>query len=126
MIGYVCLGSNDLERSGQFYDELLASIGARRLKVSEYFIAWGREPGQPMLMAIKPDDGKAATVGNGVMLALGVKEQSEVDRLHATAMKFGMTDEGQPGFRGESFYGAYFRDPDGNKLCVFCEDWLLV
>ena len=124
MIGYVNLGTNDLERSAGFYDELLAIIGAVRLKESSEFVAWGAQPGSPMLMMIKPADGKAATVGNGVMAAIAVQTNDQVDAMHAKAMAQGMADEGAPGFRGENFYGCYFRDPDGNKLCAFREDWL--
>ena len=124
MIGYVTLGTNDLDRAGVFYDELLAPLGAKRLKTSDAFTAWGKVRGAPMLMLIRPADGNAATVGNGVMAAIAVATQAEVETLFSTAMKLGMPDEGAPGFRGENFYGAYFRDPDGNKLCVFREDWL--
>ncbi len=124
MIGYVTPGTNDIVRAGMFYDELLAEIGASRLKDSESFTAWAVTPGAPAFSIIKPFNEQPATVGNGVMVALGVETQEQVNSLHRKAMDLGMKDEGAPGNRGENFYGCYFRDPDGNKLCAFCIDWL--
>lgn len=124
MIGYVTLGTNDIARAGKFYDELLAEIGASRIKDSESFIAWAVTPGEPALFVINPFNEQAATVGNGVMVALGMETQEQVNSLHRKAMDLGMKDEGAPGNRGENFYGCYFRDPDGNKLCAFCIAWL--
>ncbi len=68
----------------------------------------------------KPHDGNAATVGNGMMVALAVDSQEKVNALHAKALELGGTDEGAPGPRGDSgFYAGYFRDLDGNKLNAF-------
>jgi predicted lactoylglutathione lyase len=121
MIGYVTLGTNDLERAAVFYDELLTVIGADRFMEEETFIAWAVAPGAPALSVTKPYDGNTATVGNGVMVALAVETTDHVDVLHAKALELGGTDEGAPGPRGDSgFYAAYFRDLDGNKLNVFC------
>ena len=121
MIGYVTLGTNDLERSAAFYDELLQLIGAGRFMEAETFIAWAVAPDQPSLSVTRPFDGNAATVGNGVMVSLAVQEPEQVDALHAKAMDLGGIDEGAPGPRGDSgFYAAYFRDLDGNKLSAFC------
>ena len=121
MIGYVTLGTNDLERGAKFYDELLAEIGAKRFMEEERFIAWSVAPGQPGLAITKPFDGKGATVGNGVMVALAVETPKQVDALYAKAIELGATDEGPSGPRGEEgFYAGYFRDLDGNKLNFFC------
>jgi catechol 2,3-dioxygenase-like lactoylglutathione lyase family enzyme len=121
MIGYVTLGTNDLHRAAGFYDELLKLMGAGRFMEQETFIAWAVAPDKPALSVTKPYDGNAATVGNGVMVALAVAKPEQVDALHAKAMELGGTDEGPPGPRGDSgFYAAYFRDLDGNKLNVFC------
>lgn len=120
MIGYVTLGTRDLTRAAAFYDALLAEIGAKRAMETERFIMWATNPAGPGLSLTKPHDGEPATVGNGVMVALAVKAPAEVDRLYAKAIELGATDEGKPGPRGGSFYGAYFRDPDGNKLNFFC------
>ncbi len=120
MIGYVTLGTNDLARAAKFYDELLGAIGAKRFMESDRFIAWSVNPTSPGIGLTKPFDGKPATVGNGVMVALVVDSKEKVDTLYNKAMSLGATDEGPAGPRGEGFYAGYFRDPDGNKLNVFC------
>ncbi len=120
MIGYVTLGSNDIAKSAVFYDQLLGVIGASRFMESEKFVAWSVSPKSPALSITRPYDGNAATVGNGVMVALVVDSTDKVDALHAKALELGGTDEGAPGPRGEGFYAAYFRDLDGNKLNAFC------
>ena len=120
MIGYVTLGTNDLDRAARFYDALLGEIGAGRFMQDDRFVAWAVAPDKPSLGVIKPWDGKPATVGNGVMVALIVDSPAKVDALYRKAMELGATDEGKPGPRGDGFYAAYFRDPDGNKLNFFC------
>ena len=122
MIGYVTLGTNDLERAAQFYDQLLKEIGASRFMETESFIAWTVAPDKPALSVTKPFDGKPATVGNGMMVALAMRSPEQVDGFHRKAMELGATDEGAPGPRGEGFYAGYFRDLDGNKLNAFCMD----
>ena len=120
MIGYVTLGTNDIDRAAKFYDELLAEIGAKRFMESDRFIAWSTSPGAPAVSVIKPADGKPASVGNGVMVALAMDSRAKVDALYEKAMALGALDEGAPGPRGDGgFYAGYFRDPDGNKLNAF-------
>ena len=121
MIGYVTLGTNNIDRAAEFYDALLQEIGAGRFMETDKFIAWAVAPDTPALSVTKPFDGKAASVGNGVMVALAVDSQDKVDALHQKAMELGGMDEGAPGPRGDGgFYAAYFRDLDGNKLNAFC------
>jgi len=121
MIGYVTLGSNDIPRAAAFYDELLKLLGAGRFMESETMIAWAVSPDQPALGVIKPFDGKPASVGNGVMIALVVDSNDKVDQVHRKAIALGAKDEGAPGPRGlDGFYAAYFRDLDGHKLNCFC------
>jgi predicted lactoylglutathione lyase len=120
MIGYVTIGTNDLARAAAYYDALLAEIGAKRMMENEQFVAWSIEPDRPGLAVTKPYDKKAATVGNGVMVALVVDTPAKVNTLHRKALQLGGTDEGAPGPRGEGFYAGYFRDLDGNKLNFFC------
>lgn len=120
MIGYVTIGTNDLARAGAFYDGLLRVLGAARAMETDRMIAWAAKPDQPMLVAITPFDGKPATVGNGVMVALQAASREQVDELHRTALALGGSDEGAPGPRfGGVIYAAYFRDRDGNKLDAF-------
>ena len=120
MIGYVTLGTNDLVRAAIFYDAVAAEMGVGRMMESETFIAWGAPGGAAGIGLIKPFDGNAASVGNGVMVALEAKDKDQVHRLYDIALSNGGSCEGPPGPRGEGgFYAAYFRDPDGNKLNAF-------
>ena len=119
MIGYVTIGTNDLARATKFYDALLAVQGAARGWQNEKMIQWTTGPAAPSLIVIKPADGKAATVGNGVMVALAAADKEQVGKLHAKALELGGKDEGPVGPRGDGFYAGYFRDLDGNKLCAF-------
>jgi predicted lactoylglutathione lyase len=119
MIGYVTLGTNDLERAARFYDALLGELGATRLWQIEQMIIWAVKPNAPALAVTLPFDRQPATVGNGVMVALVVDSPAKVDALHRKALELGGKDEGAPGPRGQSFYGGYFRDLDGNKLNFF-------
>jgi len=121
MIGYVTLGTNDLPRAKAFYDALLGEIGIRQLmEFGDRGYAWGVAMDKPALGIMKPYDGKAATAGNGTMVAIAVNSREKVDRVHAKALALGGKDEGAVGPRGEGFYAGYFRDLDGNKLNVFC------
>lgn len=119
MIGYVTLGSNNIPRAAAFYDALLAEVGGRRFMEADTFVAWMTEAGGCGLGITKPFDGKAATVGNGTMVAIEVTSREQVDALHAKAMSLGASDEGAPGERMPGFYAGYFRDLDGNKLNVY-------
>ena len=120
MIGYVTLGTNDLARAAAFYDALLAELGAKRIMEYERGIAWGVSMDKPGLGILTPFDGKPATVGNGVMVALAAASREQVERVHRKALELGARDEGPVGPRSDGFYAGYFRDPDGNKLNVFC------
>ncbi len=120
MIGYVTLGTNRLDEAVRFYEELLATVGASRVMEGETFVAFGTGPTSPALSVIKPYDGKPATIGNGVMVALAMDSTDKVDAFHAKALALGGTDEGAPGYRFDNFYAGYFRDLDGNKLNAFC------
>ena len=119
MIGYVTLGTQNLDRAAAFYDALLATIGASRYIDSERFIAWAVSPKRPSLSIALPYDGKPATAGNGTMVALLMDSREKVDALHRKALELGGSDEGAPGPRMEGFYAGYFRDLDGNKLNAF-------
>jgi predicted lactoylglutathione lyase len=121
MIGYVTLGTNDLTRARAFYDTLLSEIGIKRImEFGERGTAWGVAMDKPALGVMTPFDGRAATAGNGTMVAIAVDSKDKVDRLHAKALALGGKDEGAAGPRGDGFYAGYFRDLDGNKLNVFC------
>lgn len=124
MIGYVTLGSNDLASARAYYDALFGSIGAARLmEFGENFTMYGTAWGKPAVAITKPYNGEAASAGNGNMTAIVMDSRDKVDAFYNKAMELGGSDEGPPGVRGEegpqAFYGAYFRDPEGNKFCAF-------
>jgi len=120
MKGYITVGTNNLARSTAFYEALFEELGfTRRREVADRAVYFGTED-DVQLVVITPADGQPATAGNGTMVALNVDTQEQVQRLHARAMDLGAIDEGAPGPRGsDTFYGAYFRDPDGNKIAFY-------
>ncbi len=119
MIGYVTIGATNFDRSLEFYEALLGSIGAKRLMELEGFVLLGKSVDEPCIAVVNPHDGNPQSVGNGMMIALRFDSKEAVDTLYAKALDLGGTDEGPPGDRGGAFYAAYFRDLDGNKLNAF-------
>ncbi len=126
MLSHVHVGITDFARAFAFYDDVLAELGLtlRFHQPDHGWAAWMR-PGldRPLLVIGRPFDGGAAAPGNGNMVALLAPDRGSVDRCHARARAGGGRDEGAPGLRPwyhPDYYGAYFRDPDGNKLCVCC------
>ena len=120
MVGYTTFGTNDLQKAIAFYDELLGEFGAKQVMNLERLVLYGKELGNGMFAICEPYDKEPATVGNGAMVAFNMESRENVQKMHAKALSLGATDEGQPGERGPGFYGAYFRDLDGNKFCAFC------
>ncbi len=123
MIGNTMVGSNRLSDAKAFYDALLPVIGAQPM-MDHY--SGGRFYGagldKPMFAVVGPFNGEPAKPGNGTMVSFQAQSREQVDQFHAKALELGGTDEGAPGLRGpdpDGFYGAYVRDLDGNKLCVF-------
>lgn len=127
MIGYATLGTNNIGRARDFYDALLGTLGAKRLmefgEEAGGFTMWGIAWDKPSIAVTRPYNGEAAVAGNGNMIAIPLETRAQVDALHAKALELGGSCDGPPGVRGEegpqAFYGAYFRDPEGNKLCGF-------
>ncbi len=127
MIAYVTVGADDIDRAKRFYSAFLPAL--------DYGLNEGPEglsyalpvvPGQSLILPdfyVKPTfDGRAASAGNGAMIAFEARNQSQVRDLHAAALAAGGFDEGQPGFRasyGAGFYVSYLRDPQGNKIALF-------
>jgi catechol 2,3-dioxygenase-like lactoylglutathione lyase family enzyme len=126
MFSYVSLGSTDLDRAIAFYDAVLAPLGHQR--IADYdpdrrSAAWGLDDPGPHLWVTLPFDGKPASVGNGTMVSFLADSRAAVDAFHAAALAHEGRDEGKPGPRpeyGPTFYAAYVRDPDGNKLNAVC------
>lgn len=119
MIGYCTIGVNDMDRAKAFYDALLGELGASRIFGMDRIQFYGTSPSQAMLAICIPYDEQPRAPGNGTMIAIPAGSEENVDKLHAKALELGGTDEGAPGSRLPTFYGAYVRDLDGNKLCFF-------
>ena len=126
MIGYVTLGTDDLDRARAYFDELLGTIGAKRILQLDHsptgFTMYGTTMSRPALVVTRPYDGEPANCGNGTMVALVMDSKENVHSFHAKALELGGTNEGDPGYRGDpkfGYYFAYFRDPDGHKFAVF-------
>lgn len=120
MIGYVTVGVSDMERAKQFYSELLAGQGASVLMDMGRIAFIGESVSKPMLAVCEPHDGGAPLPGNGTMIAIPAADKEQVDQLYHKAIGLGGRCEGQPGQRiPDRFYGAYVRDPDGNKIAFF-------
>jgi len=128
MISHVFIGVDDFERAFRFYSPIMRTLGfALKFLEPDYPWAGWMEPGvaRPLFLVGRPWDGNAAQPGNGQMVALLAPSRDTVDAAYAAALAHGSTDEGAPGLRPHyhaNYYGAYFRDPEGNKLCVCCHD----
>ena len=119
MIGYATIGTNDLERATKFYDAVLTPLGGRRTFANGDRMQFYGAPGAGALAVCEPYDKQAAAPGNGAMVALACPSPEVVDEVYAAALAAGGRCEGEPGKRMPTFYGAYFRVLDGNKVCVF-------
>jgi len=119
MIGYETVGTTDMEKAKSFWSELLASKGATVFSDSGRIACIGTGVDEPFLSVCIPYDESTPAPGNGTMLAFTCESREEVDALYAKAIKLGGTDEGPAGERSPTFYGGYFRDPDGNKACFY-------
>lgn len=122
MFSHVTLGTNDLDRARRFYAPVLATLGIGVPFELPGMLVYGEMTG-PKLFILAPFDGQPASVGNGAHIALLAKRRAEVDSFHAAALANGGSDEGAPGLRPHyhaNYYGAYVRDPDGNKLQAVC------
>ena len=126
MLSHVHIGVTDFERAFAFHAALMRELGhALRFRDDRRPWAGWQQPGspRPLYLIGIPFDGMPATPGNGQMVALLAADRGTVDRAHAAALAHGGRCEGPPGLRPHyhaDYYGAYFRDPDGNKLCVAC------
>jgi catechol 2,3-dioxygenase-like lactoylglutathione lyase family enzyme len=123
MFSHVTVGSNDMARAKAFYDGVAKPLGLARLADYPDGVGYGRSGGRPQLWIVRPLDKNAATVGNGITIGLEAATRPDVDAAYAAAMTGGGKDEGKPGLRTHyhpNYYGAYVRDPDGNKVCIVC------
>ncbi len=120
MIGYTTVGVRNIEKAKVFYAELLAELGAK-VQVDVGRLAMiGASMGEPMIAVCEPFNEEDPHPGNGNMVAMNPGSKEMVDKLYKKAIELGATCDGEPGQRIEDmFYGAYFRDVDGNKMCFF-------
>jgi catechol 2,3-dioxygenase-like lactoylglutathione lyase family enzyme len=118
MLGYATIGVNDMARAEAFYGNLLGIVGAKQMMGMDRIKFYGNGQGAMLALCV-PYNEQAQHCGNGNMIAIDGGDRATVDKLYAKAMELGATDEGEPGERMPVFYGAYVRDPDGNKLCFY-------
>ncbi|KLE34579.1 VOC family protein [Aurantiacibacter luteus] len=120
MFTHVVVGTNDPEASARFYDATFGALGIAGGRSGSSAYYGGYDGG--FFSVGPPRDGEAATHANGGTIGLSAKTQSEVDAWHAAGIANGGSDEGAPGRRDmgpNKLYGAYLRDPCGNKICAF-------
>lgn len=120
MIGYVTIGTSDIERAKTFYANLFADMGAKITVDMDRIAFIGKSMAEPMVAVCLPYDEQPNHPGNGNMIAFTAETKENVDTLYHKAIELGATCDGEPGQRiPDVFYGAYVRDPDGNKLAFF-------
>ena len=122
MFSHVTLGTNDWARARPFWIAVMDALGHPVFFEREGGIAFGSPTG-PKTFVGPTFDGRPAAPGNGVHIAYLVESRAKVDAFHAAALAHGGSDEGVPGLRPHyhpNYYGAYVRDPDGNKLQAVC------
>ena len=122
IVGFVMVGTNDLEKSREFYDAVLVHLELRKVTITERYIGYGHSDDDLAVKfyITKPYDKNNASVGNGTMVALSAVSKDAVNKFHKTALEIGAIDEGTPGERSDGNYYAYVRDPDGNKIAARC------
>lgn len=116
-----CVGTNNVECAGRFYDAALTPLGIKRLgDFLDQGLAYGTRAAE--FLVLKPLDGEEAAAGNGITIGFKAPNRTAVAAFHAAGLEAGGTDAGAPGPRGAvpNAYGAYLFDPDGNKICAYC------
>jgi catechol 2,3-dioxygenase-like lactoylglutathione lyase family enzyme len=128
MISHVFVGVNDFDRAFKFYSAVISELG-HKLKFCEPDKPWAGWMAEgmprPLFLIGKPYDGNSAELGNGQMVALLAPDRRSVDNAYTSALANTGSCEGPPSLRTHyhpDYYGAYFRDPEGNKICVCCHD----
>lgn len=124
MIGYVTIGALNVEEAMPFYDAVLGAIGYERQFFDAGWAGYGPKGEDANTFICPPFDGQPAQRGNGIMIAFKGPSTDAVAAAHAAALAHGGSDEGAPGPRpadSTSFYGAYVRDPTGNKIAIFAK-----
>ena len=119
MIGFVMVGTNDLDKAIIFYDTVLKAIDLTRVEKTDTYASYAPKENSKAIefYVTIPFDNKNATVGNGTQISFYINSKEQDDLFHSLALQLGALDEGAPGERYEGEYYAYFRDLDGNKIC---------
>ena len=122
MIGFVMIGTNDLNKAIKFYDTLLQIINLNRTVTNEKYIGYSskKNPEEIEFYVTNPVDKNKATYGNGTQISFAVKLRETVDNFYNLGIKLGGKDEGAPGIRSGDYY-CYIRDLDENKICSFAK-----
>ena len=120
MIGFVMVGTNDLDKAIKFYDAMLETINLKRAVTNEKYAGYSSKerPEDIEFYVTNPANKEKATFGNGVQISFIVNSKETVDKFYNLGIKLGGKDEGTPGIRSGDYY-CYIRDLDGNKICVF-------
>lgn len=122
MFSHMTLGTNDLDRARRFYEPVMATLGIAQPFAFPGTLVFGELAGAKLFI-VSPFDGGAASHGNGTHAAFLATDRAAVEAFHVAALAHGGSDEGAPGLRPQyhaNYYGAYVRDPDGNKLQAVC------
>ena len=124
MFSFVSLGTNNLDKSKIFYNELLYSIGIVKAEEEERYVGYAKKDNLNNIefYLMKPHNKKKATFGNGTMITFRAETKESVINFYNLALRLGGVDEGSPGPRHNEDFYAYFRDLDGNKICIYCSD----
>ncbi|MDB2311462.1 VOC family protein [Candidatus Pelagibacter bacterium] len=123
MIGFVMVGTNDLDKAIKFYDTMLETINLKRAVTNEKYAGYSskEKPEYIEFYVTNPTNKKKATYGNGVQISFAVNSKEMVDKFYNLGIKLGGKDEGGPGIRPSGEYYCYLRDLDGNKICAFAK-----
>lgn len=128
MFSHIFVGVKDFDRALAFYKPVMEVLGAplRFVDAGRPWAGWQSLPNpRPLFLIGTPFDREKHAAGNGQMVAFLAKDRATVDEVHRVALALGALSEGEPGLRPEyhaNYYGAYIRDPEGNKLCFACHD----
>jgi len=127
VISHIFIGIGAFDPALRFYSAVMDALGlqSKFADADKGWAGWMGTAPRPLLVIGPPFDGQPHSAGNGQMTALLAPSRAAVDRAHAAALANGGSCEGPPGLRAHyhpNYYGAYFRDVDGNKLCVCHHD----
>ena len=120
MIGFVMVGTNNLDKAIKFYDTLLNTIELKRVVTNEKYAGFASKdkPTEVEFYVTNPVNNEKANFGNGTQISFLVNSKDLVNYFYNTGIKLGGKDEGAPGIISGDYY-CYFRDLDGNKICAF-------